>query len=193
MFSAFSAAVAAEGCTSLIKFDKEILYCSFIREVITHYPADWARKLNSRFFPRPIWKHFRDQTFQKRYRNLCFEKYPETETKLSETETETKFSETSKNWKKWRNQEVSSETEMSHFVVETWLKWPWQKKMPIHEWLAVLVMFFSDSIITAWRHINVFLIPFFIWFENGYTIAEWQFIGTVFNVGLMIGFKYWWP
>ena len=85
----------------------------------------------------------------------------------------------------------SLETEMSHFVVETWLKWPWQKKMPIHEWLAVLVMFFSDSIITAWRHINVFLIPFFIWFENGYTIGEWQFIGTVFNVGLMIGFKYW--
>ena len=107
MFSAFSAAVAAEGCTSLIKFDKEILYCSFIREVITHYPADWARKLNSRFFSRPLWKHFRDQTFQKRYRNLCFEKYPETETKLSETETETKFSETSKNWKKCRNQEVS--------------------------------------------------------------------------------------
>ena len=168
MFSAFSAAVAADGCTSLYIKKSYIvrLLGKSLHTTLRIEPVNWTQDFFPKMkFPKLIWKLFRNQNFQNQYGNLCLEKYSETETKLSETQTETKFSETFNKLEKVSKLR-SLETVMSYFVVETWLKRPWQRKMPTDELLAVLLVIFFDSFITAWRQLSDRLMS--SWFHTFY-------------------------
>ena len=164
MFSAFSAAVAADGCTSLYIKKSYIvrLLGKSLHTTLRIEPVNWTPDFFPKMkFPKLLWKLFRNQNFQNQYGNLCLAKYSETETKLSETQTDTKFSETFNKLEK-ASKLRSLETEMSYFVVGTWLKRPWQRKMPTGE---LLVIFF-DSFITAWRQLSDRLMS--TWFHTFY-------------------------